>query len=101
MATKASQSAQAMRERLEVVRELIGIFKFERVVYMTITVVAFIALLASAIAVLFREKADWTQFSLLFGSAGAISYTCARLLRMWSDALQVILPVVRQEPHDE
>ena len=102
MTTKSTaKSSDGLRERLEVVRELIGIFRFERIVYMSITVISFVALLASAVSILYRDKADIAQFSLLFGSAGAISYTCARLLRMWSDALQVILPVVGKEPkHD-
>lgn len=102
MATRPPPKDRAMRERLEVIRELIGIFRFERIVYLLITVVSFITLLASAIAVLIKGNgADWVQFSALFTSAGAISYTCARLLRMWSDALQVILPAVREETRNE
>lgn len=98
--TRPKKKDPVLRERLDIVKDLIGVFRFERVVYLSITVASFIALIVSALALLTRPNADILQISLLFGSSGAISYTCARLLKMWSDALRFLLPVV-QEADDE
>lgn len=90
-----------VRERLDIVKDLIGVFRFERMVYLTITVISFVALIVSALVLLARPKTDILQISMLFGSSGAISYTCARLLKMWGDALRFLLPVVQKEVSDE
>jgi hypothetical protein len=36
------------------------------------------------------------EISGMFGSAGAITYSAGRLLRMWSDALRVLYPGARE-----
>ena len=94
-------SDQNLRERLAVVKDLIAVFKFERLVYLTIIVVSFIALMASAVLLLVGGRTETIHFTLLFGSSGAISYTGARLLRMWSDALHFLLPVIKQGIQNE
>jgi len=92
------QADPKLRERLEVVKDLIAVFKFERVVYLTITLVSFVTLMICAILILAGERGNGAlPVTLLFGSSGAISYTGARLLKMWSDALKFLLPVVRDE----
>jgi hypothetical protein len=95
---EANMPEPALDERLKVVEELIGVFKFERYVYLGISVISFAALIFVAIRLLTKESPDYGQSVFLFGSSGAISFTGARLLRMWSDALRFILPVVGQEP---
>lgn len=98
---RQSKETPVLRERLDIVKDLIGVFRFERMVYLSVTVVSFLALIASAVMLIARPKPDILQISMLFGSSGAISYTCARLLKMWSDALRFLLPVVQQEVDDE
>lgn len=101
MATRRpAAAAEPLHERLDVVRELIAIFDIERKVYLTISTVSFVVLLACAWVVFARGERDLVPFSLLFGSAGAVGFTGARLLRMWSDALRVLLPVVRGQEVD-
>jgi hypothetical protein len=104
VAKPTEKSADDLHERLEAVRELIGIFRLERIVYMLITVISFLALLITAVYILNTGDGGpdgIVKFSLLFGSAGSISFTCARLLKMWSDALQVIIPVVGKESKND
>ena len=88
-------AADPLRQRFDVVRELIAIFDIERKVYLTISAISFVVLLACAAVVFARGERDLVPLSLLFGSAGAVGFTGARLLRMWSDALRVLLPAVQ------
>jgi hypothetical protein len=67
------------------------------VVYLTITLVSFVTLISCAVLIVVRENVGLLPVTMLFGSSGAISYTGARLLKMWSDALRFLLPVVREE----
>jgi hypothetical protein len=38
-----------------------------------------------------NKKAGTAELSLMFGSSGLITYTGGRLLRMWDQALKIIV----------
>jgi len=86
------------QQRLQAVKELIAIFRFERTVYLIISAFSFVTLLATALVVLQRQgDAATGQVVALFGSSGAIGFTGGRLLKMWSDALGFINAFVARE----
>ena len=89
-----------IQERLAVVKDLIAVFRAERLVYLGITVIALMALLGTVFSLVRRGQAGATELSVLFGSAGAISYSTTRLLKMWTDALAFVRNVVGQEKSD-
>ncbi len=88
-------AADELDERVESIRQLLDIFKLERMVYLTVTILSLIMLLSSAAVVAYKDAAGALEMTGLFGSAGAITYTTGRLLRMWSEALRVLYPVAR------
>jgi hypothetical protein len=79
--------------KIEVVRQLTQMFKFERLVYLSITIVSLMMLLGSAIALIVKGQAGIPELGLLFGSSGLITYTASRLLFMWNEALRRIFPL--------
>lgn len=88
-------AADELEQRIKSIRQLLDIFKVERMVYLTVTILSLIMLLSSAAVVIYKDAAGALEITGLFGSAGAITYTAGRLLRMWSEALRVLYPVTR------
>ena len=89
-----------IQERLAAVKDLIAVFRAERLVYLSITVMALMALLGTVFWLVEKGQAGITELSVLFGSAGAISYTTSRLLKMWTDALGFVRNVIGPEKSD-
>jgi len=85
-------SSTKMRERLEMVKELTNLFKFERMVYLSVTIISLIMLLIAIASLLIKGKASSVELTLMFGSSGLITYTASRLLHMWDQALKKIVP---------
>ena len=81
--------------KIEAIRDLLAIFRFERMVYLFVTIISLIMLLSSAAYMMLQGDAGIVAVTGLFGSAGAITYTAGRLLRMWSQAIQVLFPAAQ------
>lgn len=86
-----------IKEKLEVVKKLTELFKFERMVYLIITIISLIMLVISAISLMIAGKAGTIELSMLFGSSGLITYTAGRLLYMWNEALKRIVPLEKDK----
>lgn len=86
-------SDENLQARLDAIKQLLGLFRFERAVYLGVTVLSLVVLLAVAISLFLSQQAGPVEVTGLFGSSGAITYTTGRLLRMWSEALRVIATV--------
>jgi hypothetical protein len=69
---------------------LIKAFSFERYVYLTITSLSVVMLLAAAAKLLLSNKPDLAVLTALFGSSGLITYSLGRVLRMWDQAMNAI-----------
>lgn len=82
-----------IEKRMDVVERLTNLFRFERMVYLGITIISLIMILASGISLLINGKAGTAELSLLFGSSGTITYTAGRLLFMWNEALKRLMPM--------
>ena len=86
-----------LRERLEVVKELTNLFKFERMVYLIITILSLIMLLLSTVSLMLKGKADPAELTMIFGASGSMTYTAGRLLFMWNEALKRLIPSSEEE----
>ena len=82
--------ATSLSERLGAVERLIQLFRPERMVHLVVTSISLVMLLFSAAVLIYRSSADMTVLTGLFGSSGLITYSAARLLKMWDQALQVL-----------
>jgi hypothetical protein len=82
-------------EKLKAIKQLLDLFKFERVVYLTITVISLVILIICAIYLI---KSDKILAVLgMFTSSGGVAFTCGRLLRMWSDAMQLLGSINKED----
>ena len=77
--------------RMGAVERLVHLFRLERIVHLVVTTVSLVMLLSSAAIVIFREEQTPAFLAMMFGSSGLITYSANRLLRMWNQALQVLM----------
>ncbi|MGV3585506.1 MAG: hypothetical protein ACO1OF_00770 [Adhaeribacter sp.] len=91
MATKLDNTVKA-------IKELVALFKIERTVYLTITLISVLVLIVTAISLILRSDSQENTIAImgLFGSTGGIVYSTGRLLKMWSEAMQLIQKVLDQ-----
>jgi hypothetical protein len=80
----------AIRGRVAAVERLAALFKVERFVYLGVTSVSFLLLVAVAARMLYQGSAQTSDWGLLFGSSGLITITANRVLQMWSQALRLV-----------
>ena len=90
-----------IHKRLEVVKELTNLFKFERMVYLIVTILSLLMLFGAATSLMIRDKAGTAELTLMFGSSGLITYSTGRLLFMWNEALKRLLPIDKKEGKNE
>ncbi|HSM04654.1 MAG TPA: hypothetical protein VK858_08520 [Longimicrobiales bacterium] len=84
-------SSADLEAKLQAIERLNQMFRFERLVHLGVTLTSLAILLGSAGVMLWRQSASPAELAGLFGSSGAITYSAGRLLRMWSDALGVLV----------
>ena len=82
-------------KRLRLAKELLSVFRMERMAYLIATLLALVFLVVVATVLLFRES--YAMALGMFGSSGVIAYSIGQLLRMWNQVLAVIFGPV-QEP---
>jgi hypothetical protein len=87
----APKQESSLDDRLKVVQSLVKLFQLERMVHLTTTILSLLMLLASAGFMIVRSRADPATLTLIFGSSGLITYSANRLLRMWDQAIKLIL----------
>jgi hypothetical protein len=93
-------SGGTMQERLEALKQLLQMFKVERMVYLGMTVAALVILLTCAVILLVKELPNAAVVGTgLFGSSGLITFTTGRLLRMWQQAFTAILGIMEDRSH--
>lgn len=82
-----------LEQRIDAIGKLLYLFRFERRVYLTVTILSLIVLLLVAGYMAYDDGGDSIPEIIgLFSSAGGITYSAGRLLRMWSEALKVLTP---------
>lgn len=88
-----------LQSRVDAVRQLLALFRLERMVYLGVTCCSLGVLLACALLLLLRPQADVVAIVGLVSGSGGIVYTSGRLLRMWADALRMLgAPETSEKP---
>jgi hypothetical protein len=77
--------------RVQAVERLLNNFKPERILNAVIAVISILILLACVILFLSAKIPDTAAACGMVGSSGGIAATQGRLLKMWSDAMALIL----------
>ena len=89
-----------LQGRIDALKQLLELFRLERLVYVCMTAAALVILLVCAGILMFKDIPNGAVVGTgLFGSSGLITFTTGRLLRMWNQAFSAILGVVK-EPGD-
>lgn len=81
-------------KRLLIAKELLTVFKMERMAYLTSTLLAVMFLFVFATILLIRES--YILALGMFGASGVIAYSVGQLLRMWNQVLAVIFEPVQE-----
>lgn len=77
--------------RYAVVEKLVKLFRIERIVHLVVTGISLLILIGAILVMWINRQAGPAELSLMFGSSGLITYTGGRLLKMWDQALSVIV----------
>ena len=90
---------ETLDNTVKAIKELVALFKTERTVYLIITLISVLVLIVTAISLLFKSESQANTIAVmgLFGSTGGIVYSSGRLLKMWSEAMQLIQKVIEQK----
>lgn len=72
----------------ESIEFLLNNFKVERYVYLSVTLISIILLLIIAV-ILFLSK-DYKSILIMLGPTGLITLVFSRVLKMWSDCIELI-----------
>ncbi|MEI6683528.1 MAG: hypothetical protein WCO44_12905 [Bacteroidota bacterium] len=85
-------------DTVNAIKELVNLFKTERIVYLIITLISVLVLITTAISLLLKSNNQQNSIEImsLFGSTGGIVYSTGRLLKMWSEAMKLINKVIEQ-----
>jgi hypothetical protein len=81
-----------LQEKAEYVERLLASTKIERFSYLVICVASAIFLLVCAVISVVRNHGDITVAISLFGSSGVITYTAGQIMRVWTDAMRLVMP---------
>ncbi len=79
-------SASTLKERLEAVTAMTELFRFERFLYLALSIVSVLVLFAFAFNQ-WSVSASFSTVVAMCGSSGAIALSLGRILKMWSQAL--------------
>jgi hypothetical protein len=84
--------------KIEAISRLLHLFQLERIIYVIVTLLSLLVLLSCAIYLLATKgSSDTAPVIGLFGSSGAITFTLGRLLRMWNDAMKILMPMAPKQ----
>jgi len=79
-----------MKNDIDNIKELVKLFLPERIIFGVFTIISFIILIACAIIMVYQDS-DKTVFIIgLFGSTGVITFTSGKILKMWSDSIDLL-----------
>jgi hypothetical protein len=80
------------QQAMDYVERLLKATRMERIAYLVVTSFAAALLLVSAGALIWNKGADTSTLVGLFGSTGVVTVTTAQILRVWSDAIRLVIP---------
>lgn len=77
-------------ELIDIIRDLVKIFRFERILYSISAIIAFLILICCTIYSLCNGVISTLEIIAMCGSSGVITFTCGRFLKMWDDAIKLV-----------
>lgn len=90
-----SQLSTALDATLDAVQRLLELYKAERILHLAAGSLAFLLLIYAIVLLLGKEKVDATLLGSLFGSAGLITVSAARIVYFFDKAFTLVEDIVR------
>jgi hypothetical protein len=84
---------------VKAIRDLVAIFNTERLVYLFITLLSLLILIGTAVWLIINSDSQKNTIAVtgLFMSSGGIMYSSGRLLKMFTQAMELIQKVTEQD----
>ena len=82
--------ANDLSQRVRAVKELVALFRAERVTYLTVTILSLAMLLGSTTRLMLTGRLGLAEMTALFGSGGLITFSAGRLLSMFNRAARIV-----------
>lgn len=77
---------------MQYVERLMQATRPERMAFLVISAASAIVLLVFAVVILLQHHGDVATLAGLGGSSGVLTISTAQILRVWTDALKLVLP---------
>jgi len=87
-----AKPATDLELRMQYVQKLMGAIRPERTVFLVISAGSAVVMLVFAVVILLQHHGDVATLSGLGGSTGVLTVSTAQILRVWTDALKLVLP---------
>jgi hypothetical protein len=90
--TKGAPPSGDLDSRMRYVERLLQHTRPERITYLAISLVSALVLIVYATVILIRRGGDAGTLTGLWGASGVVTISNAQILRVWRDALRLVLP---------
>ena len=81
---------ETLKQKEEIVSRMLTQFKPERILYISGTLLSFLALLVLVIYNMIWVENSVAVYIALFAPAGIIAFCCGQFLRMWGESLKFV-----------
>lgn len=90
----SSESRELLTETLNALERLLNLFKLERIIHLIIGILAFLMLLYAIVLLLRSNEVSTTLLGSLFGSAGLITISSARITYFFNKGFTLIEDII-------
>lgn len=82
--------ARRRRIKIEEIEALAKTFLLERILYGVVCVLGFVLLVSLCCYFVVKGLANWKCMATLFCPTGFIGISCARILKVWNDSIEIL-----------
>jgi hypothetical protein len=86
-----------LKDKADYVERILAATRVERYVYLCICGASAVFLLICAVTMMLQHHGDFSTILPLFGSTGVITYSSSQIMRVWSDAMKLVLPAGKDD----
>jgi hypothetical protein len=89
---RGAPSSGDLDSRMQYIERILQLTRPERMVFLAISLTSALVLIVYATIILFRHGSDVGTITGLWGASGVVTLSNAQALRVWRDALRLVLP---------
>jgi hypothetical protein len=77
-------------QKLNAFKDMVILFRYERFLFQALCIIAFVVLMVFACLSYFKPGPQTGSIIAMFGSSGAVGFSCGRLWYQWNDAMELL-----------